>query len=307
MARQRLLGSVLARIGAQVLRNYRSSFVHGTRLEYVSYSSPRNLMQAPPIVVMHDLNLSLESWRQVAVNLSQEGLRQVITVDARNHGLSPYVTGHSPMHLAADVEALMSHQSLNKIVALGHGMGGRAMMTLALTQPQLVERVILVDITLAPVPSNFYLTRQVFEMMLQVAPSIPPNLSLSEGRTFILPLFQDVVHDASELRRIIYNLRKMQDNTFGWAVNPQAVLSSWGDMMINYEATLGGLRPYMGEVLLIAGSQSEFVTTTSIAVMQRYFPNTVVQILDAGHCVYEDQPEQFVELVVQFTQTCLVC
>lgn len=78
-------------------------------------------------------------------------------------------------------------------------------------------------------------------------------------------------------------------------------------MMINYEATLGGLRPYMGEVLLIAGSQSEFVTTTSIAVMQRYFPNTVVQILDAGHCVYEDQPEQFVELVVEFTQTCLVC
>jgi len=144
-------------------------------------------------------------------------------------------------------------------------------------------------------------------MMLQVAPSIPSNLSLSEGRTFILPLFQDVVHDASELRRIIYNLRKMQDNTFGWAVNPQAVLSSWGEMMINYEATLGGLRPYMGEVLLIAGSQSEFVTTTSIAVMQRYFPNTVVQILDAGHCVYEDQPEQFVELVVEFTQTCLVC
>jgi len=157
------------------------------------------------------------------------------------------------------------------------------------------------------VPSNFYLTREVFEMMIQVAPTIPANLSLSEGRRFILPIFQDVVQDVSELRRVIQNLRKMQDSTFGWSVNPQAVLSSWAEMMIDYESTIGGLSPYMGEVLLIAGSQSEFVTSTSISIMQRYFPNTVVQILDAGHCVYEDQPEQFVELVVEFTQVCLVC
>ncbi|XP_017005204.2 sn-1-specific diacylglycerol lipase ABHD11 [Drosophila takahashii] len=305
MVRRRILSSILPRI--QALRSYRSTFVQGTRLEYVSYSTLRNQMEAPPIVVMHDLNLSGESWRHVASNLSQHGLRQVITVDARNHGLSPHISGHSAMHLAADVEALMSHQSLTKIVALGHGMGGRAMMTLALTQPQLVERVILVDITPAPVPSNFYLTRQVFEMMLQVAPTIPRNLSLSEGRMFILPIFQDVVQDVTELQRVVFNLRKMQDASFGWAVNPQAVLSSWSDLMIDYESTLGGLSPYMGEVLLIAGSQSEFVTSSSISVMQRYFPNTVVQILDAGHCVYEDQPEQFVKLVVEFTQVCLVC
>ncbi|XP_016936402.4 sn-1-specific diacylglycerol lipase ABHD11 [Drosophila suzukii] len=305
MVRQRILSAILAR--TQAVRNYRATFVQGTRLEYVSYSTPRNQMEAPPIVVMHDLNLSGASWRHVASNLSQHGLRQVITVDARNHGLSPHISGHSPLHLAADVEALMGHQRLNKIVALGHGMGGRAMMTLALTQPQLVERVILVDTTPAPVPSNFYLTREVFEMMIQVAPTIPANLSLSEGRRFILPIFQDVVQDVSELRRVIQNLRKMQDSTFGWSVNPQAVLSSWAEMMIDYESTIGGLSPYMGEVLLIAGSQSEFVTSTSISIMQRYFPNTVVQILDAGHCVYEDQPEQFVELVVEFTQVCLVC
>ncbi|XP_037727031.1 protein ABHD11 [Drosophila subpulchrella] len=305
MVRQRILSAILAR--TQALRNYRATFVQGTRLEYVSYSTPRNQMEAPPIVVMHDLNLSGESWRHVASNLSQHGLRQVITVDARNHGLSPHISGHSPLHLAADVEALMGHQRLNKIVALGHGMGGRAMMTLALTQPQLVERVILVDTTPAPVPSSFYLTREVFEMMIQVAPTIPANLSLSEGRRFILPIFQDVVQDVSELRTVIQNLRKMQDSTFGWSVNPQAVLSSWAEMMIDYESTIGGLSPFMGEVLLIAGSQSEFVTSTSISIMQRYFPNTVVQILDAGHCVYEDQPEQFVELVVEFTQVCLVC
>ncbi|XP_017062094.1 protein ABHD11 [Drosophila ficusphila] len=305
MVRHRLLSAILPRV--QSLGKYRSTFVQGTRLEYFSYSSQRNQMEAPPIVVMHDLNLSSASWQSVASHLSQEGLRQVITVDARNHGLSPHISGHSPLHLAADVQALMGHQSLNKIVALGHGMGGRAMMTLALTQPQLVERVILVDITPAPVPSNFYLTRQVFEMMIEVAPTIPPNLSLSEGRMFVLPLFENIVQDSHELRRVIQNLRKLEDDSFGWSVNPQAVLSSWAELMIDYEATLGGLSPFMGEVLLIAGSQSEFVTSSSISVMQRYFPNTVVQILDGGHCVYEDQPEQFVELVVEFTQVCLVC
>lgn len=301
-----LLGSNLSKAKALFRAARRSMWIESTHVEYVSYSMPHNVMAAPPIVVMHDLNLSMDSWRGVALNLSQAGLRQVITMDARNHGRSPHISGHSPLHLAADVQALMGHQGFSKIVALGHGIGGRAMMTLALTQPHLVERAILVDITPAPVPSNFYLTRQVFELMLQVTPTIPGHLSLSDGRQFILPLFQEVVFDMHDLQFILYNLRK-RNNRFVWAVNPQAVLGSWADLMLNYEATLGGLNPYMGEVLLIAGSHSEFVTSRSISVMQRYFPNTVVQILDAGHFVYQDQPEEFVQLVVEFTRECHIC
>ncbi|KAH8272595.1 hypothetical protein KR026_010719 [Drosophila bipectinata] len=294
------LGSV--RLSTAGIRHYGQKMVEGVHLQYVSYRLPHNHQMSPPIIVMHGLAQTLSSWRRVSRNLCSKGPRRVITVSARNHGASARTEAHTPRDMASDVLALMRRLGLTRIVALGHGMGGRAMMTLALEQPLLVERVIAVDVTPGPVPESWYLSRKRFELMSQIAPTIPGHLTLHEGRVFVLNKVKHLITNRNEILTILQNLRKPTDNSFAWSMNAQAVLNSWKDLVTHYEDTLKGLKPYTGQVLLIGGSQSGFVTSSTIDIMKKYFPNTTVKSLDTGHQVYKEQPDQFVQLVVNFTR-----
>ncbi|XP_030374694.1 protein ABHD11 [Scaptodrosophila lebanonensis] len=288
---------------AQWRRNYSSNQqLQPVKMDYAVYQMPHSLLKEPPIVVMHGLNLSRAHWRRVARHLAKRGSRRVLAVDARNHGLSPHNPSHTPAHMVADVLAFMKQQQLGRIVALGHSMGGRTMMTLALQQPKRVERAIFVDITPVGIPKDLFLTPALFELMQRLAPTIPTELSLSEGRKFVLPHFSSLVKRDVDLQLIIMNLRKLPSGEFAWAVNPEAIIKGWSSTVSHYEKTVKGLKPYVGPVMLIAGKQSKFVTSSSLKKMKQYFPKTKVVYLDAGHRVHQDQPNKFVDLVVNFTR-----
>ncbi|EDV43243.2 uncharacterized protein Dana_GF18391 [Drosophila ananassae] len=283
-------------------RHHGQKMEEGVRLQYVSYRLPHNQQLSPPIVVMHGLAQSLSSWRRVARHLCSKGPRRVISVNARNHGASPQTNGHTALNMASDILTLLRRMGLTRMVALGHGMGGRAMMTLALVQPFLVERLIVVDVTPGPVPDDWYFSRERFEMMTQIAPTIPGHLTLNQGRLFVLKKVKHNLKDYKDIMTILQNLRKPSENSFAWSLNAKAVLNSWTDLVTHYEDTLKGLKPYTGEVLLIGGSQSKFVTSSNIEIMKKYFPNTTVEYLDTGHQVFAEMPKKFVQLVAKFTR-----
>ncbi|EDW59451.2 sn-1-specific diacylglycerol lipase ABHD11 [Drosophila virilis] len=277
------------------------------KMDYTLYEMPHSQLNSPPILLMHGLNLSRSSWRRTARHLVKQGSRLMISVDARNHGRSPHSAGHTPAHMAADVEAFMADHKLNRIVALGHSMGGRAMMTLALTKPKLVERAIIVDITPGPLPDDVVKALELFKVMVSVVSTIPKDFSLSKGRKHIIPEFSKLVKSDHDLLLIIQNLRKLDDGSFGWSVNAQAIIDGWDATMVNYEQTLQGLQPYQGETLLIAAKNESFVTPANVDTMRKYFPKLHVEYLDAEHKVHIDQPHKFVKLVVDFTKSCTAC
>ena len=100
----------------------------------------------PPLLIVHGLYGSGRNWGVIAKRLSDE--RQVIAVDQRNHGDSPWTESHGYEDMAGDLaEVIEAHGG--KADVLGHSMGGKAAMVLALTRPELVNRLILADI--APV------------------------------------------------------------------------------------------------------------------------------------------------------------
>nr|CBE67057.1 CG14717-PA [Drosophila phaeopleura] len=298
--RQYRLGSV--RPSEARIQNYVQRLEEGVRLQYVSYRLPHNQQLSPSIVVMHGLAQSLSSWRRVARHLCSKGPRRVISLNARNHGASPRTEGNTALNMASDVLTLMRRMGLTRIVALGHGMGGRAMMTLALVQPCLVDRLIVVDVTTGPVPDDWYFSRERFEMMTQIGPTIPGHLTLNQGRLFVLKKVKHNMKDYRNIVTILQNLRKPNENSFAWSLNTKAVLNSWNDLVTHYEDTLKGLKPYTGKVLLIGGSQSRFVTSSTIDIMKKYFPNTTVKYLDTGPQVFAEQPNKFDQLVADFTR-----
>ncbi|MEM7256303.1 MAG: alpha/beta fold hydrolase, partial [Pseudomonadota bacterium] len=98
----------------------------------------------PDLVILHGLFGSGENWRNQARKLSAHFT--VHSMDARNHGDSPHQPAMSYPLMADDVIATCNHLQLDRICLLGHSMGGKTAMQIALKKPELIDRLIIVDI-----------------------------------------------------------------------------------------------------------------------------------------------------------------
>ncbi|WP_273687190.1 alpha/beta fold hydrolase [Ketogulonicigenium vulgare] len=101
-----------------------------------------------PILIAHGLFGSGRNWGVIARRLAAEG-RQVIAVDMRNHGSSPWYPDHNYFAMAQDLAQVIEDKLGSRADVIGHSMGGKAAMMLALTRPELVDRLVVADI--APV------------------------------------------------------------------------------------------------------------------------------------------------------------
>lgn len=99
-----------------------------------------------PLLIVHGLFGSARNWGVIAKRLSDT--RQVIAVDMRNHGDSPWMDSHTYRDMADDLATVIADIGA-PVDVMGHSMGGKAAMVLALTRPELVRRLIVADI--APV------------------------------------------------------------------------------------------------------------------------------------------------------------
>jgi esterase len=106
-----------------------------------------------PIVILHGLFASLRNWRSIAGELSDH--YRVITVDLRNHGDSPHVPQMGYPAMAADLSRLMRRLSITDASIIGHSMGGKVAMTLALNNPSFVNQLVIVDIAPDAYPNEY--------------------------------------------------------------------------------------------------------------------------------------------------------
>ena len=127
--------------------------------------------KGPPLVVLHGLFGSANNWNSIARAMSDQ--RHVICVDLRNHGNSPWHSTHSYDDLATDVAMTIDEPA----DIIGHSMGGKAAMVLALRYPQLVNKLIVADIS--PIRYNKSQT-SIINALLAI------NLNIAESRTEVI-------------------------------------------------------------------------------------------------------------------------
>nr|NIR28955.1 alpha/beta fold hydrolase [Gammaproteobacteria bacterium]NIR82560.1 alpha/beta fold hydrolase [Gammaproteobacteria bacterium]NIR88607.1 alpha/beta fold hydrolase [Gammaproteobacteria bacterium]NIU03701.1 alpha/beta fold hydrolase [Gammaproteobacteria bacterium]NIV51036.1 alpha/beta fold hydrolase [Gammaproteobacteria bacterium] len=109
--------------------------------------SHRRYGAGPPVVILHGLFGSAHNWQTIARGLA--ATHCVYTLDLRNHGDSPWKAAMSYPEMAADVRHTLSRLGLRAPALVGHSMGGKVAMRLALEQPEHVAALVVVDI--APV------------------------------------------------------------------------------------------------------------------------------------------------------------
>jgi len=234
----------------------------------------------PAVVILHGLFGSARNWRGMAKALASH--YRVFCVDMRNHGQSPWATTMTYPEMAADVRMLIESEGLDKPVVIGHSMGGKAAMTLALETPSRVGRLIVVDI--APVS---YVDR--FSVYLEAMREVDTG-SLTKRADAMEQLVQRI-QDVDLVGFLLQNLVPRDDH-FDWRLNLGAIGSAVPDLSGFPDQLLR--RRYGGPTTLIRGSLSDYVEPADQVVARKLFPALeVVDIEGAGHWVHADKPSEF--------------
>lgn len=229
----------------------------------------------PSLLIVHGLYGSGRNWGVIAKRLSDE--RQVIAVDQRNHGYSPRYDSHSYADMAADLAAVIDAYG-KPMDVLGHSMGGKAAMVLALTRPELVNRLIVADI--APVAYG-HSQVQYIDAMQSV------DLAKVEKRSDAEAQLRAVIDDPI---LPTFFTQSLDIPNKAWRLNLE-VLRKDMDQILGFPAIDG---QFDGPTLFLSGATSDYVRAEDRGATKLLFPNSkFAKIPDAGHWLHAEKPREF--------------
>lgn len=225
-----------------------------------------------PLVIAHGLFGSARNWGAIAKRLSDA--RPVIAVDMRNHGDSPRADTQSYADMAQDLAETVSGQ----VDLLGHSMGGKAAMVLALSRPDVIRKLIIADI--APVTYNHTQAHLIDAMR---------GLDLSAVETRGDADRQLAAHvEEPGVRAFLLQSLEVKDRR--WKLNLD-VLDRDMDKIIGFPDVSG---TFDGPALFLTGADSDYVGRENRDGIRALFPTArFASLPGAGHWLHADKPREF--------------
>jgi len=231
--------------------------------------------EKPPLLIAHGLYGSARNWGVIAKRLSDE--RQVVAVDMRNHGDSPRMDSHSYPEMADDLaEVIDAHGGQMDVI--GHSMGGKAAMMLALKHPQAVRRLLVADI--APVAYGHTQIHYIEAMRSVDLDQVQrrPEAAAQLAEAGVEPALQSFFTQSLDLP----NRR--------WKLN----LDVLADQMPNIMSFPETNASWSGPALFLSGANSDYVLAEHRPVIRARFPAArFAKLPEAGHWLHAEKPREF--------------
>ncbi|SLN35831.1 Esterase YbfF [Pseudoruegeria aquimaris] len=229
----------------------------------------------PPLLIVHGLYGSARNWGVIAKRLSDE--REVLTVDMRNHGESPHFPTHAYPDLAADLAEVIAANG-GQADVVGHSMGGKASMVLALAHPEMVHRLVVADI--APVAYSHTQVQYIHAMR---------GLDLSAVSTrgdADRALKNSVPEDG--IRAFL--LQSLDVKGKRWRLNLDT-LEAEMSKIVGFPEVSG---QFGGPTLFLSGAESDYVRPEHREKIKTLFPKArFSRIPGAGHWLHAEKPREF--------------
>lgn len=247
----------------------------------------KTLGQGAPVIILHGLLGSLDNWLSFGKELAED--YAVFLLDQRNHGRSPHSDVHDYPSMADDLHTFMdAHWMYDGAFVLGHSMGGKTAMQLALTHPELVKKLIVVDIA----PKAY---TDLHADILDALCSLKPETL--QSREEADKALSGSIPDYGVRQFLLKNLSRRKEGGYTFKVNLPVLQQQ-------YEAILQPLvaeQPYEKPALFVRGSRSPYIQPEDEGLIRQLFPKaTIGTIPDAGHWVHADQPQAMLKMVRDF-------
>ena len=240
-------------------------------LNYLTHGAENS----PPLMIIHGLYGSGRNWGVIAKRLSDKF--HVIAVDLRNHGESPWFDSHNYHDMAEDLVEVITYLNIRPDI-IGHSMGGKAAMVLALKNPNFVNRLLIADI--APVKYEHDQSKFI-EAMQKV------DLSKVEKRSDAIMALSNFVEDKSLQS---FFTQSLDLKTKSWKLNLD-ILSSEMHEILSFPKID---EKFSGHTLFLRGENSEYIQAEHREIINSLFTKARFATLkDAGHWLHAEKPREF--------------
>lgn len=245
----------------------------------------REAGRGQPLIILHGLFGSSDNWFTLAKAFSEH--YKVYLIDQRNHGQSPHTDDFNYKRLTEDLEEFLSSHSIVDPIVMGHSMGGKTAMNLAVKRPELISQLVVVDI----VPKSYPVHH---DHILEGMDAI--ELEKISSRIEADQILSEHIPEPEVRQFLLKNLSRKSSGGFEWKINLKAIDQHIGE--------IGEGMQYPGKfekpTLFIKGARSNYYAPGDETMIKSIFPQAIFTTLDTGHWVQAEKPIEFANEVLQF-------
>jgi len=246
------------------------------------------LGEGKPLLVLHGYFGMSDNWKTLGNQFAKDF--QVHLIDQRNHGRSFHTDEFNYEVLVNDLYKYIQHHQLENIAIIGHSMGGKSAMLFSVTYPELVDKLIVVDISprhyqphhnaiLAGLNSIDFTIQNTRSLVDKKLAKLVPEVGV---RQFLL---KNVYWKEKGILAYRFNLQSLTEN------NPEV-----GEALPSYTI-------FDKETLFLKGDRSNYITEKEVPIIEAHFPNSkIFEIKNAGHWLHAENPKDFYDEVCIFLE-----
>ncbi len=245
----------------------------------------RELGEGKPFVILHGLFGYSDNWQTHGKKLAE--YYRVIMVDLRNHGHSDWSDDFSYELMMEDVKELCDDLDLKDIILLGHSMGGKTAMLFAQRYPELLEKLIIVDMGIKAYPMHH-------DHILAGLNAV--DLSVLNTRSEAESMLAQHIDSPGVRQFLLKNIYWIEKGKMAWRMNIPVLEREM-------PVILGALpaEECFVQTLFIRGELSNYILDEDIPAIENAFPDSeIITIAGAGHWVHAEAPEPFMDAVLGF-------
>lgn len=246
----------------------------------------KKLGEGQPLIILHGLFGSLDNWMSLAKFWSQT--YEVWLVDQRNHGKSPHDNEFSYVAMMNDLKLFLEEHNIQNPILLGHSMGGKTVMEFAVNYPELLDKLIVVDIAPVRYQVHHYAILDALDGL---------DFDFITSRKQADEYLSQHIEEAGVRQFLLKNLYWIEKEKLALRFNLDVIkreiipISEWSISEGEYE----------GPTLFIKGSDSEYVLPSYAQQIAAKFPNyELEEIQGAGHWVHAEAPKAFMAVIQSF-------
>jgi pimeloyl-ACP methyl ester carboxylesterase len=252
----------------------------------------RKYGEGPPLIILHGLYGSSDNWVSIAKSLIDSFT--VYLPDQRNHGQSPHSDIHDYESMRDDLYELATDLRLKKFFLAGHSMGGKTAISFALKYPEMLNGLMIADISPFINEVNNHVAYNQHKSILEAMLSI--DLTKISRRDDAEESIKEKIKDEKIRGFVLKNLQRESANDFSWKLNAASLLINLKNIMKGIDLNTFTNQPITGfPVIFLKGADSDYVLPSDYGDILKIFPAAEFTVVEnAGHWIHADRPDEVI-------------
>lgn len=240
-----------------------------------------------PLIILHGYFGMGDNWKSHANKLANDGF-EVHLIDQRNHGRSFHSDFFEYELMVEDLLAYIEYHKIEKLHLLGHSMGGKTAMLFATEYDELVDKLIIADISPKTYPPHH-------NDILAALNSV--DFTIQNSRKLVDEKLAELIPQAGVRQFLLKSLYWKEKGKLDYRFNLKSLTENNNEVGV----ALPSFTVFEGETLFLSGENSGYISKEDEPLIMAHFPKSIIQtIKNAGHWLHAENPNDFYQEVIGF-------